>query len=69
MRIIKTDYHGEIKDTDIASINTCNPRLARMSWLVKTPNNPDGIEGDKLILMSDKEIFSAYDKWSEKNKK
>ena len=56
------------KDFEIASLNTCDPRLARMSWLVKTPNNPDGIEGEKLMKMSDKEIFSAYDKWSEKNK-
>ena len=58
-----------LRDKNIVSVNTCNPRLARMSWLVKTPNNPEGIEGDKLILMSDTEIFSAYDKWSEKNKK
>ena len=59
----------EIKNTYIASMNTCNPRLARMSWLVKHPNNPDGIEGEKLMKMSDEEIFFAYDKWSEKNKK
>ena len=69
MRIIKTDYHGESEDTDIASINTCNPRLARMSWLVKTPNNPSGIEGEKLIKMSDEEIFSAYEKLNRRAEK
>lgn len=69
MRIIKTDYHGEIEDTDIASINTCNPRLARMSWLVKTPNNPSGIEAEKLMRMPDEEIFSAYEKLNRKEGK
>ena len=54
------------KDKYIASMNTCNPRLARMSWLVKHPNNPDGIDAEKLMKMTDEEIFAAYAKWKEK---
>lgn len=54
---------------DIASLKTMDPRLSKMSWLVKHSNNPDGIDAEKLMKMSDEEILIAYDKWSEKNKK
>jgi len=43
-----------------------NANLAMMSHLVKHPNNPDGIEIDKLNKMSDAEIIDAYNKWEEK---
>ena len=56
------------KDKYIASMETCHPRLSKMTWLVRCPDNPDGIDGDKLMRMSDGEIFVAYKKWSEKNK-
>jgi|TARA_Y100000310_G_scaffold117995_1_gene116722 hypothetical protein len=58
-----------LRDKNIVPINTNNPILARMSWLIKTSKNPDGIEGVKLMKMSDEEIITAYDKWSETNKK
>ena len=57
-----------IKDADIVPINTNNPILAKMSWLIKSPNNPGGIDGGKLLRMSEEEIITAYDKWK-KNKK
>ena len=58
-----------VTDKNIESMNTTDPRLIRMSWLVKHPKNPDGIEADKLMKMSDEEITIAFNKWSEKNKK
>jgi len=57
-----------IKDVDIVPINTNNPILARMSWLIKSPKNPGGIDGDKLLTMSEEEIITAYDKWKENKK-
>ena len=57
------------KDKYIASMETCHPRLSKMTWLVKCQDNPDGIDGEELMKMSDEEIIIAYDKWSEKNKK
>ena len=42
-----------------------NVNLTMMSHLVKHPNNPDGIEIDKLNKMSDAEIIEAYNKWVE----
>lgn len=54
---------------DIVPMNTEDPILARMSWLVKSKNNPTGIEIDKLMKMSDDEIVDAYDKWSARYKK
>ena len=57
------------KDKYIASMETCHQRLSKMTWLVKCQDNPDGIDGEELMKMSDEEIIIAYDKWSEKNKK
>ena len=45
---------------------TVQPTLAMMSYLVKHPNNPDGIEINTLNAMSDEEIIDAYNKWKEK---
>tara|TARA_B100000315_G_C14027883_1_gene341840 strand:- start:124 stop:324 length:201 start_codon:yes stop_codon:yes gene_type:complete len=66
---MKDENKYSAKDKYIASMETCHPRLSKMTWLVKCPDNPDGIDGDKLMRMSDDEIFVAYEKWSEKNKK
>lgn len=40
--------------------------LAMMSYLVKHPKNPDGIEVNALNAMSDEEIIDAYLIWKEK---
>ena len=45
---------------------TVQVTLAMMSYLVKHPNNPDGIEVNKLNKMPDEEIINAYNKWKEK---
>ena len=47
----------------MATMNNVN--LAMMSYLVKHPKNPEGIELDKLNKMSDAEIINAYNKWKE----
>ena len=52
------------KNKNIESIKTMDPTLSRMSWLVKRPNNPDGIDATELMKMTDQEIFVAYEKWS-----
>jgi hypothetical protein len=44
-----------------------NVNLAMMSYLVKHPKNPNGIEVDTLNKMSDAEIIEAYNKWKEEN--
>ena len=41
--------------------------IGMMSYLVKHPKNPDGIDIDKLNKMSDSEIIVAYNKWKEAN--
>ena len=45
---------------------TVQVTLAMMSYLVKHPNNPDGIEVNKWNKMPDEEIINAYNKWKEK---
>ena len=45
---------------------TVQVTLAMMSYLVKHPNNPNGIEVNKLNKMPDEEIIDAYNKWKEK---
>ena len=41
---------------------TVQVTLAMMSYLVKHPNNPNGIEVNKLNKMPDEEIIDAYNK-------
>ena len=48
------------KDKYIASMETCHPRLSKMTWLVKCQDNPDGIDGEELMKMSDEEIIEWH---------
>ena len=48
-------------------ISTTNVTLAMMSYLVKHPKNPDGIDIDTLNKMTDPEIIEAYNKWKGEN--
>ena len=44
---------------------TVKVTLAMMSYLVKHPKNPNGIEINTLNAMSDEEIIDAYQKYVE----
>ena len=58
----------KINNADIVSINTNNPILAMQSWLIKTPNRPNGIEFEKLMKMSEGELTKQYKKLNGENK-
>jgi hypothetical protein len=57
----ETIRQRNVRNKYIASMETCHPRLSKMTWLVKCTDNPDGIDGEVLIKMSDEEIFAAYE--------
>ena len=43
-------------------IKTTDPILAMQSWLIKTPNRPNGFEYQELMKLSKAELTKEYNK-------
>ena len=43
-------------------IKTTDPILAMQSWLIKTPNRPNGFEYFELMKMDEEQLTEEYNK-------